>query len=75
MTQVFAYNELTRLTGQVPENHLKHPILGANLREVRSGKRRGRMSEIVTDAPAENRREKRTNNRMTDTVAPDPKEV
>lgn len=51
---VFAYNEISGVVADVPERHLAHPILGANLREVKSGKTRGRLSEIVkSDAPAE----------------------
>lgn len=53
MTNVFAHNDLTGKTVEVTRNQLDHPILGANLREVRSRKRRGRLSEIIKeDAPA-----------------------
>lgn len=51
---VFAYNEISGVVALVPERYLTHPVLGLNLREVSSGKTRGRLSEIIkTDAPAE----------------------
>lgn len=50
---VFAYNEISGVVASVPERYLTHPVLGKNLREVRSGKARGRLSEIIkSDAPA-----------------------
>jgi len=53
MDTVLAYNEVSEVTKRVPRNHFDHPILGAHLREVRSPKKRSRLSEIVTeDAPA-----------------------
>lgn len=44
---VYAYNELTQVVAAVPAHYLTHPVLGANLRQVSSGKTRGRLSEIV----------------------------
>lgn len=54
MSTVFAYNEITGLVAKVPERFLAHPVLGKHLREVRNGKARVRLSEIIqTEAPAE----------------------
>lgn len=54
MDTVYAYNEVSGVVAQVPERFLTHPILGANLRQVRNGKTRGRLSEIVkSDAIAD----------------------
>lgn len=54
MSTVFAYNEITGKVAQVPARYLNHPTLGKNIREVRNGKTRGRLSEIIqTEAPAE----------------------
>lgn len=66
MTNVYAYNERTGKTVQVPAHHVSHPNLGADLREVRSPKRRARLSEIVTDGEKPARK-----TRLTDTVTPD----
>lgn len=66
MDTVLVYNELTGVSGEVSRDHFEHPILGAHLREVRSDKRRGRLSEIVKeDAPATSA------NRVTNVVTPD----
>ena len=69
MTTEYAYNELTGVTAQVPSEHIDHPILGANLRRVRNGKRRGRMTDIIPkdteDAPATSKR------RVTNVATPD----
>lgn len=43
-------NRVSRVTGVVPKDHLDHPVLGADLEEVRNGKQRGRLSEIVKDS-------------------------
>lgn len=45
--KVYAHNILTDVVRPVPAHYLTHPILGANLRPVRNGKTRGRLSEIV----------------------------
>lgn len=66
MTNVYAYNERTGKTVLVPAHHVSHPNLGADLREVRSPKRRARMSEIVADEGKPTR-----TTRLTDTVTPD----
>lgn len=67
MSNVYAYNERTGMTVVVPSHHVSHPILGADLREVRSPKRRARLSEIVEgDKPSS-----RKQTRLTDTVTPD----
>ena len=53
MSTVFAFNEVSGVVASVPARYLSHPVLGQNLREVRSGKHRARLSEIVRDeAPA-----------------------
>ena len=67
MTNEYAYNELTGVTAEVPSEHIDHPILGANLRRVRNGKRRGRMTDIISpeDAPATSKR------RVTNVATPD----
>lgn len=70
MTNVYAYNELTKRTALVPAHHVSHPILGASLREVRSSKRRGRLSEIVADEKPKKATE-RSETRLTNTAAPD----
>lgn len=54
MSTVFAFNEITGKVAEVPARFLTHPVLGKNIREVRNGKTRGRLSEIIqTEAPAE----------------------
>lgn len=67
MSNVYAYNELTGLTALVPEEHVDHPILGVNLRRVRNGKQRGRMTDIIApeDAPATSK------HRVTNVDTPD----
>lgn len=35
---VYAYNAVSGQTGEVPERYLDHPVLGKNLRAVRTGK-------------------------------------
>lgn len=35
---VYALNETSGVVGSVPEHYLTHPVLGANLRPVRTGK-------------------------------------
>lgn len=50
MKNVHVINRISRVTGVVPENHLNHPVLGADLEEVRNGKNRGRLSEIIKDS-------------------------
>lgn len=35
---VYAYNAVSGVTAEVPEHYLDHPILGKNLRQVRTGK-------------------------------------
>lgn len=50
MKNVHVFNRVSRVTGVVPENHLNHPVLGANLEQVRNGKKRERLSEIVKDS-------------------------
>lgn len=35
---VYAYNAVSGEVGQVPARYLDHPVLGKNLREVRTGK-------------------------------------
>ena len=67
MTFVNAYNERTGLTVLVPEDHVTHPVFGLDLREVRSPKRRARLSEIVKD----NADSEESAERLTDTAAPD----
>lgn len=52
---IYAQNMLTGVIALVPEHYLTHPNLGVNLKEVRNGKTRGRLSEIIKpDAPADN---------------------
>lgn len=54
MSNVFAINEISGVVALVPKRFLTHPVLGKNLREVRSGKTRGRLSEIIkSDVPVE----------------------
>lgn len=36
---VYAYNSVSGETAEVPERYLTHPILGKNLRQVRTGKK------------------------------------
>lgn len=50
MKNVHVINRISGAIGVVPENHLNHPVLGADLEEVRNGKQRGRLSEIVKDS-------------------------
>lgn len=58
MSTVFAFNEISGVVASVPARYLDHPVLGKNLREVRTGKKRVRLSEIVRDeAPAESETE------------------
>lgn len=64
MKNVHVINRISGVVGVVPDNHLNHPVLGASLEEVRNGKRRGRLSEIVKDSDE-------SATRMTDTVVPD----
>lgn len=35
---VYAYNAVSGVTAEVPQRYLDHPILGKNLRAVRTGK-------------------------------------
>lgn len=35
---VYAYNSVSGVTAEVPERYLDHPVLGKNLRKVRTGK-------------------------------------
>jgi len=49
--KVYAHNVLTDVVRLVPAHYLTHPTLGANLRAVRNGKKRGRLSEIIQDEP------------------------
>lgn len=65
MKNVHVQNRISGVVGVVPENHLSHPVLGANLVEVRNGKTRGRLSEIVKDSPSE------TATRVTNVATPD----
>lgn len=51
MKNVHVINRISGAVGVVPENHLNHPVLGADLEEVRNGKKRARLSEIITDSP------------------------
>lgn len=53
MTTVYAYHELSKQTVAVPQEHVDHPILGKHLTVVRSGKSRGRLSDIVADNDTE----------------------
>lgn len=64
MKNVHVINRISGVVGVVPENHLNHPVLGASLDEIRNGKQRGRLSEIIKDS-------KGSTHRMTDTVVPD----
>lgn len=64
MKNVHVINRVSGVLGVVPENHLNHPVLGAGLEEVRNGKQRGRMSEIVKDPRG-------SATRVTNVVAPD----
>lgn len=64
MKNVHVINRISRVTGVVPENHLNHPVLGADLEEVRNGKQRGRLSEIIKDSP-------QSATRVTNAVTPD----
>lgn len=64
MKNVNVIDRVSRVTGVVPENHLNHPVLGANLEVVRNGKQRGRLSEIIKDSDE-------SATRMTDTVTLD----
>lgn len=66
MDTVLAFDEVSRRTALVPRDHFDHPILGANMREVDSDKKRGRLSEIVKDAVGES-----SANRVTNVVTPD----
>lgn len=45
--RVYAQNQISGVVALVPARYLSHPVLGANLREVRNGKVRGRLSEII----------------------------
>lgn len=66
MSTVYAYNERTHKTVSVPKHHVSHPILGADLREVRSPKRRARLSEIVNEGLPSRKQQ-----RLAEPVAPD----
>jgi len=48
---VYAQNEANGVVALVPEHYLSHPNLGKNLKRVRNGKVRGRLSEIVKPSP------------------------
>lgn len=52
--EVFAYNKISEQIEKVPESYLTHPTFGPNLKRVRTGKTRVRLSELGnTDQPAE----------------------
>lgn len=70
MDTVLAFNERSRVTALVPRDHLDHPILGADMREVDSAKKRGRLSEIVKDAEGES-----SAARVTNVATPDKKDA
>jgi hypothetical protein len=46
---VYAYNAVSGMTAEVPERFLKHPVLGKNLREVRTGKPIINAPKIIVD--------------------------
>ncbi|QDH92196.1 hypothetical protein SEA_PHILLYPHILLY_45 [Microbacterium phage PhillyPhilly] len=71
MDNVYARNRISGVVAAVPENHLDHPILGKNLDEVRSGKKRGRISEIVTDSPESKKDSSGSATRTTNVAVPD----
>jgi hypothetical protein len=57
---VYAYNAVSGVTGEVPERYLDHPVLGKNLRAVRTGKPiinapkvKEEVVEVKTEASAE----------------------
>ena len=43
--QVYAVNDLNGVVALVPRHYLSHPVLGANLREVRNGKTRSARAQ------------------------------
>lgn len=58
---VYAYNAVSGVTAEVPQRYLDHPVLGKNLREVRTGKpiinaprvKEEVVEEVKTEAQAE----------------------
>ena len=59
---VYAHNSVSGETAEVPERYLTHPILGKNLRQVRTGKKIinapkvapvEEIVEVVEEAPIE----------------------
>lgn len=65
MKTAFAHNSLTQRVVEVPLDHLTHPVLGKNLSQVRNGKPRARVSEIVKDS------KKGSTRRVTNVATPD----
>lgn len=47
--EVYALNEVSGVVALVPVEYLTHPIFGPNLKPVRNGKTRKRLSEIVRE--------------------------
>lgn len=71
MKTVYAKNSLTGLVDLVPEDHLNHPILGANLSPVRNDKRRGRLADIVEDPKPNQDGPQSSATRLTEPASPD----
>lgn len=71
MKTVYAANDLNDVVELVPEDHLNHPVLGAHLHEVRNGKRRGRLADIVEDPKPNQDGPQSSATRLTEPVSPD----
>lgn len=48
--EVYVKDTISGEVGMVPAHYLEHPVLGANLVQVRNGKRRKSIKEIVDEA-------------------------
>lgn len=47
--EVYVKDTISGEVGMVPAHYLEHPILGANLVQVRNGKRRKSIKDIVDE--------------------------